>query len=186
MTKLNSNKLHILLLVFFVLTILTSCSRFSESNVDSTADALENEEDLSSNNDKLLVFTPSDYKLERTHAFVDVPYEEDYSHIHVDLDKEEYSVNDVIVCTLQSDNPGVGFYYFSEPLLFEMDGDKPLTNPTDRGLWLYCAVEDSRELFSTDICVNLSEVDTLKGGVYKIFVFVGDVVVEKYFLVKED
>lgn len=186
MIKGNSIRLYILLLVFFILITLTSCAHFSESEVNSTVDVLEHEDDLSSNNDESLVFTPSDYKREKTHSFVDVPYEQDYSHIHVELDKSEYSFNDVMVCTVKSNNPGVGFYYYSKPMIFAIEGNKLLTDINQKGLWMYCALENSHELFSADIYVTLSKVDTLKGGRYKIIFFVGDVVVEKYFSVKED
>ncbi len=127
---------------------------------------------------------PSDFKNQKTHTFFDIPAETDYSHVRLSLNKRSFKNDEKIMCTLSNSNPGVGFYYYSKPIIFNFTHSKVLMDLTD-GEWLYCALENSKDEFSSTINVNLSLVKKrLEGGEYYIRFFVGDMEVEEKFYVK--
>ena len=135
--------------------------------------------------------TPSDreeYKKFGSGPFMNMPHEPDYKNIEISLDKDVYQPNDKVVVTLKNNNPGHGFYYFNTPeIYFENQGSYEYIEfiNLQPGMWEFCGIEGSKDQFSTNAIVDLTDAKfDLSPGKYKLVFFVGERDCIAYFEVK--
>lgn len=113
--------------------------------------------------------------------FPDIPFDKCSENISVSIENEKILLSEKSInISLSSEKSGTGFYFYGIPAIEKRDENKwerlsyKESDPS-REQWCVCAIEDAEGIcFSTDISVDIDNINDFTEGSYRAVVFLTD------------